>query len=86
MQLRVRQVGSVSLRTILTHSQGGLPRVRDVTGARATSDKTSDKIATDWRICNMPSAQSSQKTKLRILVNARSMMHAHELREAGISA
>jgi len=34
----------------------------------------------------MPSAQSSQKTKLRFLLKARSMMHAHELREAGISA
>lgn len=34
----------------------------------------------------MPSVQSSQKMKLMNLLNARSMMHAHELREAGISA
>jgi len=34
----------------------------------------------------MPPAQSSQKMKLRSLLNARSMMHAYELREAGISA
>lgn len=34
----------------------------------------------------MPSAQDSQKAKLRSLLAARSMMHAHELREAGISA
>ncbi|MBB3770162.1 putative transcriptional regulator of viral defense system [Angulomicrobium tetraedrale] len=34
----------------------------------------------------MPSAQETQKVKLRNLLNARSMMHAHELREAGISA
>jgi predicted transcriptional regulator of viral defense system len=54
--------------------------------AGMTSDKTSDNIAIDWRICNMPSAQGSQKTKLRSLLNARSMIHAHELREAGISA
>jgi predicted transcriptional regulator of viral defense system len=54
--------------------------------AGMTSDKTSDNIALNWRVCNMPSAQGSQKTKLRSLLNARSMMHAHELREAGISA
>lgn len=34
----------------------------------------------------MPSVQGSQKMKLMNLLNARSMMHAHELREAGISA
>lgn len=34
----------------------------------------------------MPSAQDSQKAKLRSLLAARGMMHAHELREAGISA
>lgn len=34
----------------------------------------------------MPSAQVSQKEKLRSLLDARSMMHAHELRDAGISA
>lgn len=34
----------------------------------------------------MPSAQDSQKTRLRSLLNARSMMRAHELREEGISA
>ena len=34
----------------------------------------------------MPSAQDSQKAKLRSMLDARSMMHAHELREAGISA
>jgi len=34
----------------------------------------------------MPSTRDSQKAKLRSLLDARSMMHAHELREAGISA
>ncbi len=34
----------------------------------------------------MPSPQVSQKAKLRSLLDARNMMHAHELREAGISA
>ena len=34
----------------------------------------------------MSSAQDSQKTRLRSLLNARSMMRAHELREEGISA
>jgi predicted transcriptional regulator of viral defense system len=34
----------------------------------------------------MPSEQGSQKTKLKSLLNARTMIHAHELREAGISA
>jgi hypothetical protein len=33
----------------------------------------------------MPSVQESQRAKLRSLLAARSMMHAHELREAGIS-
>jgi predicted transcriptional regulator of viral defense system len=61
-----------------------LPPMPDWAGM--TSDKTSDNIAIDWRICNMTSAQGSQKTKLRSLLNARSMIHAHELREAGISA
>jgi predicted transcriptional regulator of viral defense system len=61
-----------------------LPPVPDWAGM--TSDKTSDSISIDWRICNMPSAQGSQRTKLKSLLNARSMIHAHELREAGISA
>ncbi|MFT0862629.1 type IV toxin-antitoxin system AbiEi family antitoxin domain-containing protein [Ancylobacter sp. G4_0304] len=34
----------------------------------------------------MPSVQETQKAKLRSLLDAHSMMHAHELREAGISA
>lgn len=34
----------------------------------------------------MPSAQDSQKAKLRSMLDTRSMMRAHELREAGISA
>lgn len=34
----------------------------------------------------MPSAQDSQKAKLRSMLDTRSMMHAHELRKAGISA
>lgn len=33
----------------------------------------------------MPSAQETQKAKLRSLLDTHSMMHAHELREAGIS-
>lgn len=54
--------------------------------AGMTCDKTSDNLGIDWGICNMPSVQRSQKTKLMSLLNTRSMMHAHELREAGISA
>jgi predicted transcriptional regulator of viral defense system len=34
----------------------------------------------------MHSTQDSQKAKLKSLLDARSMMHAHELREAGINA
>lgn len=34
----------------------------------------------------MPSAQDSQKARLKSILNARKMMHAHELREVGISA
>ena len=51
-----------------------------------TRDKTSDKIGIDWRNCHVPSMQDSQKAKLRSLLNVRSMMRSHELREAGISA
>jgi predicted transcriptional regulator of viral defense system len=34
----------------------------------------------------MPSVQDSQKAKLQSILNRRIMMHAHELRDAGISA